>query len=98
MTELTFHPDRLFPSETGARDVARRLYAEVKDLPIISPHGHTDPQWFADNEPFGNAAELLIRPEKFGASLPRITSCFAARLHVCGWTMCSKRFLALRRP
>lgn len=65
MTELTFHPDRLFPSETGARDVARRLYAEVKDLPIISPHGHTDPQWFADNEPFGNAAELLIRPDHY---------------------------------
>ena len=27
------------------------LYQLVKDLPIISPHGHTDPKWFADNVP-----------------------------------------------
>ena len=32
------------------RDLARALYATVKDLPIVSPHGHTDPQWFADND------------------------------------------------
>ena len=43
---LTLHPDRLFPAEPTVRDIARRLYAGVKDLPIISPHGHTDPSWF----------------------------------------------------
>ena len=37
------HPDRLFPSDNTQRELARRLYAEIKDLPIVSPHGHTDP-------------------------------------------------------
>ena len=50
---LALNPDRLFPSDPGQRDIARRLYAEVAGLPIISPHGHTDPRWFADNAPFG---------------------------------------------
>ena len=37
--------DRLFPPEGRARDLARALYAEIHDLPILSPHGHTDPRW-----------------------------------------------------
>ena len=47
------------------RALARELYAEVAKLPIISPHGHTDPSWFALNEPFGNAAELLLVPDHY---------------------------------
>jgi glucuronate isomerase len=62
---LELHPDRLFPAEPGVRDVARELYATVRDLPIISPHGHTDPGWFALNEPFGNATELLLTPDHY---------------------------------
>ena len=62
---LQLSPDRLFPSDPGQRDIARRLYAEVASLPIISPHGHTDPSWFADNAPFGNAAELLLHPDHY---------------------------------
>ncbi len=65
MTTLVLHPDRLFPSDPDTRKVARRLYQEVKDLPIVSPHGHTDPRWFADNEPFGNPANLLIKPDHY---------------------------------
>ena len=37
--------DRLFPLEGRARDLARALYAEIRDLPILSPHGHTGPSW-----------------------------------------------------
>jgi hypothetical protein len=37
----------------------------VKDLPIVSPHGHTDPQWYADNEPFSNASALFITPDHY---------------------------------
>ena len=37
----------------------------VRDLPIISPHGHTDPQWFADNQPFPNPAALFIQPDHY---------------------------------
>ena len=39
--------NRLFPSEATARAIAIKLYETVRDLPIISPHGHTDPLWFA---------------------------------------------------
>ena len=63
--KLILHPDRLFPADPAARAIARRLYAAVQDLPIISPHGHTDPAWFADNEPFSNAAELLLAPDHY---------------------------------
>ena len=62
---LTLNPDRLFASDPTQRSIARRLYNEVKNLPIVSPHGHTDPQWFADNNSFGNATELLIRPDHY---------------------------------
>ena len=57
---LQLHEDRLFPADAATRSVAQRLYRQVADLPIISPHGHTDPQWFAGNEPFTNATELLL--------------------------------------
>ena len=62
---LTLHPDRLFPAEPAARAIARELYASVAKLPIFSPHGHTDPSWFADDAPFGNAADLLLAPDHY---------------------------------
>lgn len=62
---LSLHPDRLFPADPDTRAVARRLYAKIKDLPIVSPHGHTDPSWFAQNEPWRNPAELLITPDHY---------------------------------
>ena len=57
--------NRLFPADGEARSVAARLYETVKDLPIISPHGHTDPRWFALNEPFSNPTALLIQPDHY---------------------------------
>ncbi|MBW8755776.1 MAG: glucuronate isomerase [Sphingomonadales bacterium] len=62
---LELHPDRLFPADPVVRAIARALYDTVADLPIVSPHGHTDPAWFALNEPFGNAAELLLQPDHY---------------------------------
>ncbi len=59
------HPDRLFPAEPAQRAIARRLFAEVEHLPIVSPHGHTDPAWFASNQPFDNPAALLIQPDHY---------------------------------
>lgn len=59
------HPDRLFPADPAIRSIARRLYAEVSALPIISPHGHTDPRWFATNEPFSDPASLLLTPDHY---------------------------------
>ena len=62
---LELHPDRLLPADPAQRDIARRLYTAVKGLPIISPHGHTDPRWFADNRPFDNPAALLVQPDHY---------------------------------
>ena len=58
-------PDRLFPVEPRSRDMARALYGSVKDLPIISPHGHCDPRWFAENKRFSNPAELFVIPDHY---------------------------------
>ena len=57
--------NRLFPAETTARAVAVKLYETVRDLPILSPHGHTDPRWFAENKPFPNPAALFIQPDHY---------------------------------
>ena len=62
---LVLDDDRLFPADPTTRAIARSLYATVRSLPIISPHGHTDPTWFAANEPFGNATELLLAPDHY---------------------------------
>ncbi len=62
---LTLHEDRLFPAEPSTRAIARELYSSIRRLPIISPHGHTDPAWFADDQPFGNATELLLAPDHY---------------------------------
>lgn len=58
-------PDRLFPEEPGTRSTARGLYEAIAGLPIVSPHGHTDPAWFAHNAPFENAASLLLTPDHY---------------------------------
>lgn len=63
--KLELHPDRLFPAEPVTRAIARRLHAEVEKLPIISPHGHTDPAWFAGDAPFEDPARLLIVPDHY---------------------------------
>lgn len=57
--------DRLFPVEPSVRALARGLYAGVRDLPIISPHGHTDPRWFAENEAFADPAQLFVTPDHY---------------------------------
>jgi len=59
------NPDRLFPVEPKVRDLARSLYHSVRNLPIISPHGHTDPRWFAENQAFANPSELFVTPDHY---------------------------------
>ncbi|MGQ7847846.1 glucuronate isomerase [Granulosicoccus sp. 3-233] len=58
-------PDRLFPLDNRSQAIARELYQRISDLPIISPHGHTDPRWFAENAAFPNAAELFVIPDHY---------------------------------
>ena len=59
------HPDRLLPTDDHQRSIARALYESVKDLPIISPHGHTDPEWFATDAPFTDPVSLFITPDHY---------------------------------
>ncbi len=66
MTEkLVLHEDRFFESDPTVRNLARELYQCVKDLPIVSPHGHVNAQLFADNQPFPDPAELIIIPDHY---------------------------------
>ncbi|SEP62839.1 glucuronate isomerase [Faunimonas pinastri] len=57
--------DRLFPADNTTRAIARRLYSTVRDLPIVSPHGHTDPRWYAENEAFPDPAKLFVVPDHY---------------------------------
>jgi len=62
---MLLNEDRLFPSEEGARRIARALYESIRGLPIVSPHGHTQARWFADDEPFPDPATLLVQPDHY---------------------------------
>ncbi|MEP1207234.1 MAG: glucuronate isomerase [Rhizobiaceae bacterium] len=64
-SDTFLHPDRLLPTEGNLRTIARDLYDSVSDLPIISPHGHTLPHWFAENQPMGDAADLFLTPDHY---------------------------------
>ena len=55
----------LFPAEPAVRGLAGSLYETVETLPIVSPHGHTDPRWYALDEPFPDPAQLLIVPDHY---------------------------------
>jgi glucuronate isomerase len=58
-------PNRFFPAEPKQRAIAAELFAGVEKLPIISPHGHTDPAWFAYDQPFEDAVSLLLWPDHY---------------------------------
>jgi glucuronate isomerase len=62
---LTLHPDRLLPVDPVEREIARRLYTHVRDLPVISPHGHVDPRLLLDDEPFPDPATLFVTPDHY---------------------------------
>lgn len=65
MPRKMLHPDRLFPAEPQQRAIARELFAGVKELPIVSPHGHTDPAWYALDAPFSDPASLFVKPDHY---------------------------------
>lgn len=71
---LALHPDRLLPADPAVRDIARRLYTAVADLPIISPHGHVNPAILLDNVAFADPAELFVTPDHYVTRL----------MHACG--------------
>jgi glucuronate isomerase len=62
---MLLHDERLFPADPNALGVAKALYAQIKNLPIISPHGHTQAAWFAQNSPFPDPATLFVQPDHY---------------------------------
>ncbi|GIM94701.1 glucuronate isomerase [Paractinoplanes toevensis] len=65
MAALTPHPDRLLPADPGVRSLARRLYETVRELPIVSPHGHVDPKILRDDTPFADPTSLFVQPDHY---------------------------------
>ena len=62
---MLIHDERLFPADPGTRKIAKGLYESVRNLPIVSPHGHTQAAWFANNEPFPDPAALFVQPDHY---------------------------------
>jgi len=62
----TLDPDRCFSPVPAVRELARELYAGVRDLPLVSPHGHVPPELLADEDArFPDPASLLIVPDHY---------------------------------
>lgn len=78
--EWTLHADRALPADPVTRPLAREIYASVKNLPIVSMHGHVPVEWFAEDTHFGDPAQLLVVPDHYllrmlvsqGATLPEL--------------------------
>lgn len=64
-TRWTLDPDRCFDPDPRQRDVARRLYQGVRDLPLVCPHGHVAPSLLLDDAPLGDPATLLVVPDHY---------------------------------
>jgi glucuronate isomerase len=65
VTLLRLHPDRALPLVPEQRRVARQIYDQTKDLPLICMHGHVEAEVFADDRPFADPAQLLIVPDHY---------------------------------
>jgi glucuronate isomerase len=65
MSSLQLDPDRALPFPAEQRSIAREIYGETKDLPLICMHGHVEPEVFVDDSPFADPAQLLIVPDHY---------------------------------
>ena len=57
--------DRHFSPDPAVRRIARELYAGVRGLPLVCPHGHVDPEMLADDAPFPEPTALLLVPDHY---------------------------------
>ncbi|MCU1569447.1 MAG: uxaC [Naasia sp.] len=74
--------DRLLPAEPSTRAIARRIFAEIAELPIISPHSHVDAGMLATNRPFADPAELFVTADHYVTRLLHASGVDLARLGV----------------
>ena len=64
--KIILSADRYFDPEPRQQEIARHLYEQVADTPLICPHGHVDPRMFADLDyTFGTPTELLLIPDHY---------------------------------
>jgi len=63
--KTTLNPFRFFDADPTIRKIANELYLEIKELPIISPHGHVDPRLLSENLPFPDPTELILIPDHY---------------------------------
>ncbi|MFU8946303.1 glucuronate isomerase [Mycetocola zhadangensis] len=80
--KLQLDPDRLFPVDSATRSLARALYEQVENLPIISPHGHVDPAILVEDTKFDDPAELFIRYDHYVTRLMHAAGIDLARLGI----------------
>ncbi len=58
--------ERYLSPDPAQRRIASDLYQQVKNLPLICPHGHVDPRLFAQPDyRFGTPVDLLIIPDHY---------------------------------
>ena len=62
---LVLHEDRFFDPDPAIRRVARSLYEEIRELPLVCPHGHVEASLLADNAPFPEPSGLIITPDHY---------------------------------
>ncbi len=60
-----FDENRYFDPDPAVRETARALYEDVKNLPLVCPHGHVDPRMLAENTPFPDPTGLIIVPDHY---------------------------------
>ncbi len=65
MTNKVLNDYRFFDPHEIVGKIAYELYESVRNLPIISPHGHVDARILAENEPFPDPAELIVIPDHY---------------------------------
>jgi glucuronate isomerase len=65
MAGFEMNEERFFSPDKNIRSRAKEIYFNIKDMPIISPHGHVDPSIFSENKPFPDPAELFIIPDHY---------------------------------
>ncbi len=56
---------RPIPRAPRLTGLAADLFEALAPLPIVSPHGHCDPAWWAEDAAFPDPAALLITPDHY---------------------------------
>ncbi len=64
--KLNLSPDRCFGPDPAQRQMAHELYDQIRNLPIVSPHGHVAPALLANPQArFGTPTDLFIIPDHY---------------------------------